>query len=83
MALVHCRHSKKEGVIQRPGYKFELAWKTIKDFLEEGGFVISPEAPCQVIEEAFSTKLLADGQAWIDMLDHRNLLSRACDFLVF
>ena len=30
---------EKEGVIQRFEYCFELAWKTIKDYLEEGGFV--------------------------------------------
>jgi len=28
-------------------------------------------------------KVLADGQAWIDMLDHRNLLSHTYDFSVF
>ena len=30
---------EKEGVIQRFEYTFELAWKTIKDFLEAGGLV--------------------------------------------
>jgi hypothetical protein len=33
---------EKEGVIQRFEYTFELAWKTLKDYLEEGGLVISP-----------------------------------------
>ena len=28
---------EKEGVIQRFEYCFELAWKTIKDYLEAGG----------------------------------------------
>lgn len=72
-----------EGVIQRFEYTFELAWKTIKDFLEAGGLVISPVTPRQVIKDAFAAKVLADGQAWVDMLDHRNLLSHTHDRAVF
>ena len=64
---------EKEGVIQRFEYTFELAWKTIKDFLEEGGLIISPLTPRQVLKDAYVAKVLADGQGWIDMLDHRNL----------
>lgn len=74
---------EKEGVIQRFEYTFELAWKTIKDFLDAGGLIISPVTPRQVIKEAFAAKVLADGQAWIDMLDHRNLLLHTYDFSVF
>lgn len=74
---------EKEGVIQRFEYSFELAWKTVKDFLEEGGLVISPVTPRQVLKDAFAARLIADGQVWIDMLDHRNLLSHTYDFSVF
>ena len=74
---------EKEGVIQRFEYTFELAWKTLKDFLEAGGLVISPVTPRQVIKDAFAAKVLADGQAWVDMLDHRNLLSHTYDRAVF
>jgi nucleotidyltransferase substrate binding protein (TIGR01987 family) len=74
---------EKEGVIQRFEYSFELAWKTLRDFLEEGGLVISPVTPRQVIKEAFAAKVLADGQVWIDMLDHRNRLSHTYAASVF
>jgi nucleotidyltransferase substrate binding protein (TIGR01987 family) len=74
---------EKEGVIQRFEYCFELAWKTIKDYLEEGGLVISPVTPRQVLKDAFAAKVIADGQVWIEMLDHRNLLSHTCDCAVF
>ena len=74
---------EKEGVIQRFEYTFELAWKTIKDFLEAGGLTIAPLTPRQVLKEAFAAKVIGDGQAWIDMLDHRNLLSHTYDFSVF
>ena len=74
---------EKEGVIQRFEYSFELAWKTTKDFLEAGGLVISPVTPRQVLKDAFAAKVITDGQVWIDMLDHRNLLSRTYDSAVF
>ena len=74
---------EKEGVIQRFEYTFERAWKTIKDFLEAGGLVINPVTPRQVLKDAFAAKVLGDGQAWIDMLDHRNLLSHTYDFSIF
>lgn len=74
---------EQEGVIQRFEYTFELAWKTVKDFLEAGGLDISPLTPRQVLETAFAAKVIDDGQAWIEMLDHRNLLSHTYDFSVF
>ena len=74
---------EKEGVIQRFEYSFELAWKTVKDFLEAGGLVIAPLTPRQVIKVAFAAKVIGDGQVWIDMLDHRNLLSHTYDLAVF
>jgi nucleotidyltransferase substrate binding protein (TIGR01987 family) len=66
---------EKEGVVQRFEYTFELAWKTIKDYLEDSGMVFAIVAPRQVLKGAFAAKLIVDGQVWIDMLDHRNLLS--------
>jgi Nucleotidyltransferase substrate binding protein like len=48
---------EKEGVIQRFEYAFELAWKTIKDFLEVEGLVVSPVTPRQVIKDAFAAKV--------------------------
>ncbi|MDA1275472.1 MAG: nucleotidyltransferase substrate binding protein [Verrucomicrobia bacterium] len=66
---------EKEGVIQRFEYTFELAWKTVKDYLEESGIVFAIVTPRQVLKDGFAAKVIADGQVWIDMVDHRNLLS--------
>ena len=74
---------EKEGVVQRFEYSFELAGKTIKDFLEAGGLVIAPVTPRQVVKDAFAAKVIDDGQVWIDMLGHRNLLSHTYDSAVF
>ncbi len=74
---------EKEGTIQRFEIAFELAWKTMKDYLEENGLVVNPATPRNIIKEAFAAKLLDDGQVWIDMMLHRNLLSHTYDIRVF
>lgn len=74
---------EKEGALQRFEFTFELAWKLMKDYLEESGIIISPITPKQVIKEAFAAKIVFDGQVWIDMLMSRNLMSRAYDFIAF
>jgi nucleotidyltransferase substrate binding protein (TIGR01987 family) len=74
---------EQEGVIQRFEYTFELAWKTLRDYLEHGGLIVQPVTPRQVLKDAFAAKVVIDGQVWIDMLDHRNLLSHTYDFAVF
>jgi nucleotidyltransferase substrate binding protein (TIGR01987 family) len=66
---------EKEGIVQRFEYCFELGWKTMKDYLEQEGVVFAVLTPRQVLKDAFAARILADGQVWIDMLDHRNLLS--------
>ena len=55
----------------------------MKDFLEAGGVIVSPVTAREVIKEAYAAKITGDGQVWIDMLDHRNLLSHTYDSSVF
>jgi nucleotidyltransferase substrate binding protein (TIGR01987 family) len=74
---------EKEGAIQRFEVAFELAWKTLKDYLEANGIVVNPVTPRNVIKEAFAAKFLDDAQVWIDMMLHRNLLSHTYDSAVF
>lgn len=62
-----------EGLVQRFELSFELAWKTIKDFLESKG--ISLHYPRDILKEAFQAGLLNDGALWLEMLDKRNILS--------
>jgi nucleotidyltransferase substrate binding protein (TIGR01987 family) len=70
---------EKEGVVQRFEYTVELAWKVLKDYLEFSGVQLVSVTPKSVVKAAFSARLLSDGQLWIDMLDHRNLLSHKYD----
>lgn len=52
---------------------FELAWKVLKDYLNQEG--VDVLLPKQVIKEAFSFNVIENGQVWIDMLDTRNSTS--------
>jgi nucleotidyltransferase substrate binding protein (TIGR01987 family) len=74
---------EQEGIIQRFEYAYELAWKTMKDYLEANGVIITPVTAREVIKQAFSAKLIVDGQLWIDMMLHRNQLAHTYDFNTF
>ncbi len=68
---------EKEGLIQRFEYTFELAWKTMKDYLASQEVAVN--FPREVIKAAFHYGLIEDGDVWMDMLDKRNLLAHAYD----
>jgi nucleotidyltransferase substrate binding protein (TIGR01987 family) len=74
---------EKEGVVQRFEYSLELAWKTARDYLEGTGAIIDPITPRQVVKDSVDAKIIKDGQVWIDMLNHRNLLSHTYDSAMF
>ena len=57
---------EKEGLIQRFEYTFELAWKTLKDYLEANE--VEVKFPRDVIKSAFHYELIQDGEVWMDML---------------
>ncbi|WP_058485661.1 nucleotidyltransferase substrate binding protein [Defluviitalea phaphyphila] len=68
---------EKEGLIQRFEYTFELAWKTLKDYLESQEVIVS--FPREVIKSAFHYGLIKDGEIWMDMLEKRNLMAHTYD----
>lgn len=74
---------EKEGTVQRFEFAVELAWKTMKDYLEFQGQVVEPATPRAVIKTAFAARIIGNGQVWIDMLTHRNLLSHTYDETTF
>ncbi len=74
---------EKEGAIQRFEFTFELAWKTLKDYLEAQGIVLRESSPRTVIKEAFAMGILEDAQLWMDIMRHRNLLSHTYAFKTF
>lgn len=68
-----------DGVLHRFEFTFELAWKTIKDYLEYIGIVEKTGSPREVIKSAFENNLIEDGEGWIDMMLARNQLSHIYD----
>lgn len=61
------------ALIQAYEIAFELAWKTIKDYLEYSG--VKVDTPRETIKEAFLKHILTDGQVWIEMMEARNKTS--------
>lgn len=68
-----------DGVLHRFEFTFELAWKTMKDYLEYQGIVEKIGSPREVIKEAFSAGLIDNGEIWIKMMISRNTLSHLYD----
>ncbi len=66
-----------QGLIQCFEYTFELAWKTMKDYLEYQGFIV--KSPRQTIKTAFQVELIKDGHIWIDALEKRKLMAHTYD----
>ncbi len=65
---------EQQGLIKSFEYTFELAWKTLKDFLEYSG-QSEIYGFRDVIRKAFQLELIEDGDGWMDMLKSRNKTS--------
>ncbi|MBW2366574.1 MAG: nucleotidyltransferase substrate binding protein [Deltaproteobacteria bacterium] len=68
---------EKGGFIQFYEMAFELAWKLMKDYLEEQGLTVN--SPRQAIKQAFRSGVIDNGQQWIDALEDRNLTTHTYD----
>ena len=67
-----------DGTIQRFEFTVELAWKLIKQYLENEKFG-EFNSPKSVIKEAYKIGLIQNGEKWLEMLDDRNLTSHTYD----
>lgn len=68
---------ERAGLIKIYELTFDLAWKTLKDYLEDKA--IQAKYPRDTIKEAFSYELIEDGELWLEMLGNRNLMVHAYD----
>ena len=68
-----------DGILHRFEFTFELAWKTMKDCLEDQGIVSRIKTPREIIKEAFAAGLIENGEIWMDMMISRNELSHLYD----
>ncbi|TCN62217.1 nucleotidyltransferase substrate binding protein [Acetobacteroides hydrogenigenes] len=62
----------RAGVIQFFEMTFVLAWKTLKDYLNEIGYD-EVNSPRSAIKKAFEIGIVDDGHLWLKALEDRNL----------
>ncbi len=74
---------EKEGIIQRFEYTWELAWKTLKDFMEHQGLILDTITPASTIRTAFAAKIIHNGDIWMQALDTRNKMSHTYNLKQF
>jgi|LGVE01.1.fsa_nt_gb nucleotidyltransferase substrate binding protein (TIGR01987 family) len=65
---------EEQGLIKAFEYTYELAWNTLKDFLEYRGQT-DIYGSRDAIRKAFELGLIDDGESWMDMLKSRNTTS--------
>lgn len=65
---------ENQGLVKAFEYTFELAWNTLKDFLEYQGQT-ELFGSRDTIRKAFNLNLIENGDGWMDMLKSRNQTS--------
>ena len=69
---------QRAGMVQFFEMTFELAWKMLKDFLDDQGYT-DLNSPRAVLKKAFEVELIADGHDWLKILRDRNLMTHTYD----
>ena len=67
----------QSGLIQTYEYTFELAWKTLKDYLTLEGFEV--RSPRETIRQGFQSGYIMNGEDWLQALADRNLTTHIYD----
>lgn len=65
---------EQQGLIQAFEFTHELAWNTLKDFLESRG-VAGLYGSRDATREAFAKGLIDNGETWMEMIKSRNQTS--------
>ena len=61
----------QSGLVRTYEYTFELAWKTLKDYLEVEGFLL--RSPRETIRQGFQSGYITNAEDWLQALADRNL----------
>jgi nucleotidyltransferase substrate binding protein (TIGR01987 family) len=62
---------ERQGLIQAFEFNHELAWKTLKDYLEDRGET-QIHGSKDATRKAFQRGLIDDGEIWMEMIESRN-----------
>lgn len=69
----------RDGLIQRFEFTVELAWKSLREYLEDQGVVLPVSSPRAVLKEAYAVGVIDDADTWNAILTARNLTSHVYD----
>jgi nucleotidyltransferase substrate binding protein (TIGR01987 family) len=64
-------------IVKRFEFTFEMAWKSLKRYLEYLGF--SPKSPRATFKEAYAQEIIKDEKIWLLMIEQRNTSSHIYD----
>ena len=67
----------QSGLVQTYEYTFELAWKTLMDYLTLEGFEV--RSPRETIRQGFQSGYIMNGEDWLQALADRNLTTHIYD----
>ena len=65
------------ALVQAFEFNYELAWKTLKDYLLYQGQ--SVQLPRETLKTAYANALIQSGDLWIQMLEDRNNMAHRYD----
>lgn len=77
LGILKPSETERAGLIQFFELTFELAWKTLKDYLEAQGFQVN--SPRETLKQAYQAQVIGRGEIWIEALDDRNLTAHTYD----
>lgn len=63
----------QDALIKRFEFTFELAWKTLREFMLDQGYSLEILSPKGVISFAWREGIISNEELWLDMLQSRNL----------
>ncbi len=69
----------RDGLIQRFEFTVELAWKSLREYLEDQGVVLSVISPRAVLKEAYAAGVIDDADTWNAIISARNLTPHVYD----
>ena len=72
--VVNPSQLERAGIIKIFGFTAELAWNTLKDYLNEQG-INELTGSRDAVRAAFKNGIIQDGMNWMKMIDSRNQTS--------
>ena len=69
----------RDGLIQRFEFTVELAWKSLREYLEDQGVVLAVVSPRAVLKDAYAAGIIDDADMWNAIISARNITSYVYD----